>query len=144
MEAAYGQRDGIENIPYAPAIIRCSAAFRPPRLRTAMNADALNSDKAHAQHLLDQLAPDQVAAVVHVMEVMLDPLSRKLANAPPEDEEIYAEEERTAEQAREWLKNKQAIPHEDVLSEPGLTMADFERMGRTPRGPANAIILSYV
>jgi hypothetical protein len=93
----------------------------------------MNADREHAQHLLDQLAPDQVAAVVHVMEVMLDPLSRKLANAAPEDEEISEEEERTAAQAREWLKHNQPIPHEDVLGDLGLTMADFERMGRTPR-----------
>ena len=93
----------------------------------------MNADREHAQHLLDQLAPDQVAAVVHVMEVMLDPLARKLAAAPLEDEEIDAEEERTAAQAREWLKHNPPVPHEDVLADLGLTMADWERMGRTPR-----------
>ena len=41
------------------------------------------SDCEHAQQLLNLFAPDQIAAVVHVMEVMLDPLARKLANAPP-------------------------------------------------------------
>jgi hypothetical protein len=74
-----------------------------------------------------------MAAVVHVMEIMLDPVSRKLANAPPEDEEIDAGEERAAAQSREWLKHNQPIPHEDVLADLGLTTADFERMGRTPR-----------
>lgn len=93
----------------------------------------MNADRHHAQQLLNQLAPDQIAAVVHVMEVMLDPLSRKLAAAPLEDEEIDAEEERTAAAAREWLKHNKPIPHEDVLADLGLTMADFERMGQTPR-----------
>jgi len=93
----------------------------------------MNADREHAQQLLDQLAPDQVAAVVHLMEVMLDPLSRKLASAPPEDEEIDAEEERAAAEAREWLKHNRPIPHEDLLAHLGLTMADFERMGSTPR-----------
>jgi hypothetical protein len=93
----------------------------------------MDADREHAQHLLDQLAPDQIAAVVHLMEVMLDPLSRKLASAPPEDEEIDAEEDRTAAEAREWLKHNQAIPHDDVLADLGLTAADFELMGRTPR-----------
>jgi hypothetical protein len=46
------------------------------------------------------------------MEVMLDPLSRKLAGAPPEDEEIDAEAERAAAEAREWLKHNRPIPHE--------------------------------
>jgi hypothetical protein len=82
--------------------------------------------------LLNHLAPDQVAAVVHIMEVMLDPLSRRLANAPLEDEEIGGEEERAVAEAREWLKHNQAIPHEEVLAEFGLTTADFERMGQNP------------
>lgn len=95
----------------------------------------MNPNREHAQHLLDQLAPDQVAAVVHVMEVMLDPLSRKISSAPPEDEEICEEEERTAAEARDWLKHNKPIPHADVLADLGLTMADFDRMGRTPLPP---------
>jgi len=35
-------------------------------------------------------------------------------------------------EAREWLKHNKPIRHEEVLAEFGLTMADFERMGRTP------------
>jgi hypothetical protein len=92
----------------------------------------MNADREHAQQLLNQLAPHQIAALVHVMEVMLNPLSRKLANAAIEDEEISAEEEQAVADAREWLKHNQPIPHEEVLAEFGLTMADFERMGQTP------------
>ncbi len=87
----------------------------------------MNVDREHAQQLLDQLAPDQIAAVVHVIEVMLD-----RASTPLEDEEISEEEERAVAEAREWLKHNKPIPHEEVLAELGLTMADFERMGRTP------------
>lgn len=96
---------------------------------------AMNADIQHAQQLLSYLAPDQVAAVVHLMEVMLDPVSRALANAPPEDEEISEEEERAVAEAREWLRHNKPIPHEEVLAEFGLTMADFERMGQTPLPP---------
>ena len=99
--------------------------------------DAMNADRQHARQLLDHLAPEQVVAVVHLMEVMLDPVSRKLANAPREDEEIGDEEERAAAEAREWLKHNQPIPHEEVLAEFGLSLADFERMGRTPLPPSN-------
>ena len=60
----------------------------------------MNAETTHAQHLLDHLAPAQIAAVVHLMEVMLDPLSRKLANARPEDETISADEERAVFQLR--------------------------------------------
>jgi hypothetical protein len=63
---------------------------------------------------------------------MLDPLSRKLANAPLEDEEISEEEERAVAESREWLQHNKPIPLEDVLSEFGLTMADWETMGKTP------------
>lgn len=93
---------------------------------------AMNDDLQHARQLLSHLAPDQVAAVVHLMEVMLDPVSRALANAPLEDEEIGEEEERAVAESREWLKHNKPIPHEEVLAEFGLTMADFERMGQTP------------
>jgi hypothetical protein len=86
----------------------------------------------HAQQLLSQLAPAQVAAVVRLMEVMLDPVSRAVANAPLEDEEISEDEERAVAEAREWRKHNKPIPHEEVLAELGLSMADFERMGQTP------------
>ena len=86
----------------------------------------MNSDVQHARQLLDDLAPDQVAAAVHLMEVMLDPVSRALANAPPEDEEISEEEERSVAEAREWLKRNKPIPQEEVLADFGLTMADFD------------------
>jgi hypothetical protein len=66
------------------------------------------------------------------LEVILDPLSRKLANAPLEDEEISEEEGRAVVEALEWLKHNKPIPLENVLSEFGLTMADWETMGKTP------------
>jgi len=96
----------------------------------------MNADREHAQQLLNHLAPEQVAAVVHLMEVMLHPGSRALANAPLEDEKISEEEERAVAEAREWRKHNKPIPHEEVLAELGLTMADFERMGQTPLPPA--------
>jgi hypothetical protein len=85
--------------------------------------------------LLNHLAPDQVAAIVHLMESMLDLVSRKLANAPIEDEAIGQDEERDVAEAREWLKHNKSIPHEEMLAELGLSLADFERMGRTPLPP---------
>jgi hypothetical protein len=89
-------------------------------------------DKQQAHRMLDHLAPEQVDAVGHLMEVMLDPVSRALASALAEDEEISAEEEQAVAEAREWLKHNKPIPHEEVLAEFGLAMADFERMGQTP------------
>ena len=82
----------------------------------------MNADKEHAQQLLNHLAPDQIAAVVHVMEVMLDPVSRKLANAPVEDEEISEEEEQSVARSKEWFKHNEGIPFEQVVTDLGFTM----------------------
>lgn len=92
----------------------------------ALRTPALNSDIEHAQQLLSHLTPEQVAAVVHLMEVMLDPVSRALANAPPEDEEISAGEEHAVAEAREWLKQNPGIPFGQVVAELGFTMEEVE------------------
>jgi hypothetical protein len=42
---------------------------------------------------------------------------------------------RSVEASREWLKDHEPISHEEVLAEFGLTLEDFERMGRTPLDP---------
>jgi hypothetical protein len=85
--------------------------------------------------LVDRLGPSELQAVRHLLEVMLHPLSRKLARAPVEDEEISAEEERAVAEAKEWLKHNQPIAHEQVLADLGLTTDDFERMAETPLPP---------
>src|ERR1035441_1956647 len=94
------------------------------------------NQKRHQAHAyLDRLPPEQLTAVRGLLETMLDPVSRAIANAPIEDEEIGVEEERAVAGARAWLKHNQPIPHEEVLAEFGLTLEDFERMGRTPLPP---------
>jgi hypothetical protein len=84
----------------------------------------MNTDIQHAQQLPEHLTPDRVAAVVRVMEAILYPVSRALANAPLEDEEISAEEEQAVDEAREWLKHNKGIPFEQVLAELGFTMEE--------------------
>jgi hypothetical protein len=56
-------------------------------------------------------------------------------NAPVEDEPISEEELRAVEASKEWLKDHAPIPHEQVLAEFGLSLEDFERVGRTPLDP---------
>jgi len=81
------------------------------------------ADIQHAHKLLDQLEPGQLAAVVHLLETMVSAEERDtLSNA----------ERKAVAEADEWLKHNQPIPHEDVLAEFGLTMADWERMGQEP------------
>jgi hypothetical protein len=74
------------------------------------------ADRQHAHHLLDQLAPKQLAAVVHLLETMVP---------PEEDRDTLSNAERKAiAEADEWLKHNKPIPHEEVLAEFGLTMED--------------------
>jgi len=44
------------------------------------------SGKRQAHELIERLAPSQVSAVVGLLEAMLDPVSRAMANAPVDDE----------------------------------------------------------
>ena len=87
-------------------------------------------EKQHAHELIDQLPSRQLSAVVGLLEAILDPVSRKLAAAPIEDEPETEEERRAAEQSKEWLRQRggKGIPHEEVLQDFGLTTEDFHRM----------------
>jgi hypothetical protein len=95
-------------------------------------ASAASNPRQQAHELIDCMAPGQVSAVVGLLKVMLDPVSRAIANAPYEDEEISEEETLAVAKSMDWLKNNKPIPNEEVLAEFGLTSEDFERMGRTP------------
>ena len=89
----------------------------------AMHGSTLDS-RQHAHQLLDQLGPGQLAAVVHLLETLV---------YPDEDADTLSAAERKAiAEADEWLKHNEPIPHEEVLAEFGLTMADWEKMGKEP------------
>jgi hypothetical protein len=97
--------------------------------------DSMADAKEHAHELIDRLPPTQLSAVVGLLEAMLDPVSRSLANAPLDDEPVSEEEAREIAAARASLDRGEGVPHEQVLTEFGLTLEDFERMGRTPLDP---------
>ena len=67
--------------------------------------------------MLDQLDAGQLAAIVHLLQVMTSPLSRSLASAPVEEEEITPETAATLERARASLAGGEGIPHEDIVRE---------------------------
>jgi hypothetical protein len=82
------------------------------------------ADKQHAHELLDQLGPTQLAAVVHLLETMV---------SPEEDlDTLSASERKAVAEADEWLTGNPPIQHEEVLAEFGLTMKDWEKMGKEP------------
>ena len=83
------------------------------------------NDKRQAHEMIERLTPSQVSAVVGLLETMLDPVSRAVANAPVDDEPLPEEEKKALEEARQWLQHNQSIPHEQVLAELGITREEL-------------------
>ena len=79
-------------------------------------------DKQHAYELLDRLDPGQFDAVVRLLEVMTDPETASIRNAPVDDEPVTQEEERAVAASKEWFQTNPGIPLEEVAAELGLTM----------------------
>jgi hypothetical protein len=96
---------------------------------------AATNPKQHAYELIDRMSTGQVSAVVGLLEAMLDPVSIALANAPYDDEPVSDEEARDIAESRAAYARGEAVSHDEVLAEFGLTADDFERMGQTPLEP---------
>lgn len=90
-----------------------------------MTASPLEN-KAH--ELLGQLNPGKLAAVVHLLEVMVhDDYLRD-----DDNDTLSPAEDRAIAEADEWSKHNAPVPHEQVLAEFGLSIADWEKMSREP------------
>jgi hypothetical protein len=77
-------------------------------------------DRQQAHTLLDMLPQEKLAAVRTLLEVMVEPLSRLLASAPIEEEEVTPETAAALDRARTSLARGEGIRHEDVLREFGM------------------------
>lgn len=86
----------------------------------------MSGSREHAHELIERLAASQVAAVVGLLEAMLDPVSRAIANAPVDDGPETEEERQAVAEATEWLKHNKPIPFEEVLADFGLTLEDVK------------------
>ena len=84
------------------------------------------ADKQHAHELIERLAPSQVPAAVGMLEALLDPVARAIANAPIDDEKLTVADEKALEEAREWSKHNKGIAHEQVLAELGVTQEEID------------------
>lgn len=71
--------------------------------------------------MLDMLPPEKLNVVRSLLAVMLEPLSRSLALAPMEEEEITSEASAALDQARASLLRGEGVPHEQILREFGRT-----------------------
>ena len=77
-------------------------------------------DRQQAHALLDLLPDEKLNAVRALLEVMVEPLSRLLALAAEEEEELTPETVAALECARASLARGEGIPHEEILREFGL------------------------
>jgi hypothetical protein len=86
-------------------------------------ASAATNPRKQAHELIDRMAPSQVFAVVGLLQTMLDPVSRAIANAPFDDEPETEEERQAVAASKAWMAEHpgQGIPHEEILAEFGLT-----------------------
>lgn len=73
--------------------------------------------RQQAHLLLDVLPDEKIAAVRSLLEVMVEPLSRSLATAPVEDEELTHETVAALDRARASLARGEGVTHEEVLRE---------------------------
>jgi hypothetical protein len=80
----------------------------------------LNQERRQAHALLDMLPAGKLNAVRSLLEVMVEPLTRSLALASVEEEEVTPETAAALERARASLARGEGIPHEEVLREFGL------------------------
>jgi hypothetical protein len=90
-----------------------------------------SNEKQQAHELIERLGPNQVSAIVGVLEAMLDPVSRAIANAPADDESESEQEREAVAKSKQWFAQQSGngIAHEEVLAEFGLTPKE----SRTPR-----------
>ena len=66
------------------------------------------------------LPNEKLNAVRSLLEVMIEPLSRSLALAAVEEEELTSDTAAALERARASLARGEGIPHEEILREFGL------------------------
>ena len=86
------------------------------------------SEKQQAHELIERLEPSQLSTAVRFLEFMLlDPVARALATAPPDDEAVTDQDRRRVREGKAWLANRggQGIPMEEVLADFGLKTKDF-------------------
>lgn len=88
-----------------------------------------NNEKRQAHELIERLPAGQLSAVVGLLEAMLDPVSRAIANAPVDDEPETKQERQAVAESKAWFEQHggKGIPHEDVLADFGFAPKDLKK-----------------
>ena len=85
-------------------------------------------EKHHAHELIERLPDSEIGTAVRFLEFMLlDPVARALAAAPPDDEPVTEQDRRRFHGGQAWFAQHsgKGIPMEIVLAEFGLKPDDF-------------------
>jgi hypothetical protein len=85
-------------------------------------------DKQHAHELIERLQTSQISTAVRFLEFMLlDPVARAVATAPPDDEAVIEQDRRRYREGQAWFRQRggKGIPMADVLAEFDLKPEDF-------------------
>jgi len=80
------------------------------------------AQREQVHRLIDVVSQEQLVALSALLEVMIDPSTRKFATAPLDDESISAEENTQASAVSGPM-----YPIKEVMAELGITAADLER-----------------
>jgi len=83
--------------------------------------------KEYAYELIDRIAPSQVPTVVGLLETMLDPVSRAVASAPYEEEVLTNGARQALAKAADWSKQNDALSHELVLADLGISQEEIDQ-----------------
>ena len=79
-----------------------------------------DQERQQAHALLDMLPSEKLKVVQSLLEVMVEPLSRSLADAPVEEDAVTPDTAAALDRARASLYRGEAIPHEEIQQEFGL------------------------
>lgn len=86
------------------------------------------SDKQQAHELIERLPAPQIATAVRFLEFMLlDPVARAVATAPPDEEPVTEQDRRRFLLGQAWFGRRggKGVPLQDVLAEFDLRAEDF-------------------
>jgi hypothetical protein len=88
------------------------------------------SEREHAHELIDRMPDLQVAALVGLLETIVDHVAAALRNVPMDDELETESEMVEVSEAREWIKRNggKGVPHEEAMA--GLVWSEGDRMDR--------------
>ncbi len=91
--------------------------------------------KHHAHELIERLPDSQIGTAIRFLEFMLlDPVARAVATAPPDDEAVTEQDRRRFDAGQSWFAEHggKGIPMAELLAEFDLKPEDF------PRSPEDA------